>query len=114
VNSVDPYNPKTVKSSMSAVFHMNIYTAETVQEVLKIVREFGAKLICADAGGKNIFALPKPDKFALVVGNEGTGVGQVFLAAADSVVSIPMDERVESLNAAAAAAVLLYQLKGDK
>lgn len=111
VNSVDPYNPKTVKSSMSAVFHLNIFTAEKAQDVLPLFS--GTDIVCADMDGENVFKTQRPEKFALVIGNEGAGIREEFLAAAKKTVAIPMDKRVESLNAAASAAILLYALKKE-
>jgi TrmH family RNA methyltransferase len=69
----------------------------------------GWSVWAADTGGTPIGA-SRPERLMLVVGNEGAGVSAETRRRADRVISIPIAQRVESLNVAVAAAILLYEL----
>ncbi len=105
----DPFSPKSVRASMGGIFKINY--RET--EYSKISEEIGLPLIVADMGGENIFNFSVPEKFCLVIGNEGKGVSQTLKSNADYTVSIPMENGVESLNAAVSAGILMYLLKNS-
>lgn len=107
----DPYNHKTVRASMGAVFRCPVVTT-TWQE---------AKSACAAAGiGIAVTALSDRAKdlrqaelsdMAVVIGSEGQGVRQEILDSADAELIIPMNPNCESLNAAIAAAIVMWQMK---
>ena len=107
----DPYNHKTVRASMGAVFRSQVVTT-TWQEV---------KTACAEAGiAVAVTALTDRAKdlrqanlkeMAVVIGSEGQGVRQEILDAADGELIIPMNPECESLNAAIAAAIVMWQMK---
>ena len=61
--------------------------------------------------GENVFSFVAPERFALVIGNEANGVSAFVKEAANKTVKIPMEQTQESLNAAVAAGILMYQLK---
>ena len=105
---VDPYSPKSVRSSMSGVFFTTLYCGSR-EEILSIVRQTG--VIVADMQGENIFSFQAPQSFALVIGNEANGVSDAFKNAAKHTVKIPMESTQESLNAAVSAGILMYNLK---
>lgn len=68
-------------------------------------------MVCADVrGDRNLFDLEYRERTALVIGNEGAGIGPELLSAADLLVSIPMPGGVESLNASVAAGLLIYEM----
>jgi TrmH family RNA methyltransferase len=107
----DPYNHKTVRASMGAVFRSPVITT-TWQEV---------KAACAEAGipvavtaltdrAKDLRQAALKD-MAVVIGSEGQGVRQEILDAADGELIIPMNPDCESLNAAIAAAIVMWQMK---
>ena len=107
----DPYNHKTVRASMGAVFRSPVITT-TWKEV---------KTACADAGiavavtalserAKDLRHAPLKD-MAVVIGSEGQGVRQEILDAADGELIIPMNPDCESLNAAIAAAIVMWQMR---
>ena len=104
----DPFSPKAVRASMSGVFRVNIIRASR-DEILSVVDK---SIIVADMQGENIFSTRVVGDFCLVIGNEGHGVSERILKAAKTTVSIPMQNGVESLNAAVSAGLLLYGLKG--
>ncbi len=110
---VDSYNPKVVRSCMSAILHVNIYSAEST--TLESLKKCGYAVIAADADGENVFELRElPEKLTLVIGNEAEGVSKEISAHTDKFVAIPMSGNIESLNAAVSAAVLMYNLKNNK
>ena len=108
IGTADPFSPKCVRASMSAIFYAKIMQG-THEEVLNALK--GVPVLAADMKGKNVFAFKAPEKFALVIGNEGQGLSEIMWERADDTVSIPMGEHTESLNAAVSAGILMYQLK---
>lgn len=105
----DVYNPKTVRASMGAVFRTPPQQA-TQETVAAQCREKGIPLYVTALSDRAI-DLRKADlsRAALVIGSEGRGVGEFFLRAADRELIIPMNPRCESLNAAIAAAICMWQ-----
>lgn len=104
----DAYAPKSVRASMSGVFFTEIYTISR-EEIPAVMQ--GIPVLVADMGGKNVFAYAPPEKFALVIGNEGRGVSTEVRGLATDVIKIPMRETQESLNASVSAGILMYLLK---
>ncbi|MCL2061677.1 MAG: RNA methyltransferase [Firmicutes bacterium] len=105
----DVYNPKTVRSSMSALLKVHVFCAQDIS--LGALKQNGYTVYAADMRGENIFsATHRPKKAVLIIGSEADGVDGGLLQLADTVVSIPMRD-TESLNAAVSAGIILYQLK---
>ncbi len=115
----DLYNPKTVRSAMGALFRLPTLTVATEDMPLLIERlrasgrrVFGAALR-EDAAEIGRFPLRSGDCF--VIGNEGHGLSERVLDACDGAAIIPMREGNESLNAAAAAAICIWEtVRGGK
>lgn len=107
----DPYSEKTVRATMGSVFRTPPQQAEA-EAVLALCREVGIPLCVTALSDRAVdirsLAL---QNYAVVIGSEGQGVGEAFLAAADTEAIIPMSPRCESLNAAVAATVVLWQMK---
>ena len=107
----DAYNPKTVRATMGAVFRtqpVRMTRAEAVQSCRAAGIPLLATAMSADAVDlrkKNLSGC------AVVIGSEGRGVSAELFAAADGKIIIPMNPRCESLNAAAAATIVLWQMK---
>ncbi len=104
----DPYSPKSVRASMSGVFYARLMHG-TRDEILQTLS--GVPMIAADMDGENIFIFRPPEKFCLCIGNEGNGLSNEVRSRAAFTVGIPMEGRVESLNAAVSAGILMYLLK---
>ena len=85
----DPYSPKTVRASMGAVFRTQPVKADRAKDL-------------RNAGLRGM---------AVVIGSEGQGVRREILESADGELIIPMNPRCESLNAAVAAAIVMWQMK---
>lgn len=111
INCTDAYSPKAVRASMSGVFFVRLHCG-TEEEILRVLE--GVPLICADMDGENIFDFAPPKNFCLCIGNEGGGLSDSLMAAADFKVKIPMRESCESLNAAISAGIAMYQLKNKE
>jgi RNA methyltransferase, TrmH family len=106
--TVDPWNAKSVRSAVGASFRLPIVDSDW-GELRPWLTRHGFEVLAADAGGE---PLPDavPPRSALVVGNEGAGVSAATFDAADRRVAVPIRGRAESLNVAAAAAILLHHL----
>ena len=103
----DPFSQKAVRASMSGVFRIKIVRA-TRQDLLSIIDK---PIVVADMDGESIYQTEIKEDFCLVIGNEGHGVSDFIRENAKKVVSIPMENGVESLNAAVSAGLLMYGLK---
>lgn len=106
----DPYGPKTVRATMGAIFR----TPPTVLTREALFSQCGEKQIpllaaALSQGAKDIRKV-EPRKAAVVIGSEGQGVSGPVLARSDGQIIIPMNPRCESLNAAAAAAIVMWQM----
>lgn len=112
--SADPFGPKAVRASMGAIFRQAVYIME-YDELFAAFNGMGIPLIAAMPSGDalDIRRLEK-DPVAVVIGSEGSGVSPRVLEKCLDAVTIPMVQGTESLNAAAAAAVLLWEISGRK
>jgi len=108
--TVDPFNPKVVRASMGAIGRIAISTM-TAQECVDQCGNLGLKLVAAtldDAVPYYLADFSQP--CALIIGNEANGVQPYLLQHSLERVLIPIANEVESLNAAAAAAILIYEV----
>jgi RNA methyltransferase, TrmH family len=106
--TVDPWNAKSVRSAMGSSFRIPVVGAAW-EEAGTWLREHAFTVLVADAAGEPLGDV-RPDRAALVVGNEGAGVSAAARIHADRTVAIPLRGRAESMNVAAAAAILLYEM----
>ena len=105
----DPYGPKTVRASMGAVFRSAVWTAAP-DEMKATLKESGIPLYGAALRDDTQDARSADySRAALAIGSEGRGLSAEVLALCDKTIRIPMSERCESLNAAIAATVLLWE-----
>lgn len=103
----DPYSHKVVRSSMGAVFRTPV-----VQTTWQQVRDSGIPVAVTALSDKAVdIRSAKLTELAVVIGSEGQGVRQEIMEYAQNQLIIPMDERCESLNAAIAAAIVMWQMK---
>jgi len=107
--TVDPYNYKVIRASMGAVFSMNILHYEEALLLTELEQAGIPLLVTASEGGCTIWDADLNGSWALVIGNESSGVSAGFLHQAQQVISIPMPGGTQSLNAATATAVVLYE-----
>lgn len=103
----DPYAPKPLRAAMGSIYHLPVWQAKLEQELIKL-KEQGYTLVCGHLKGGS--ELPKAtDRMCLVIGNEGNGVSD-GVAELCQKYTLPMYGFAESLNAAVAAGILIYEL----
>ena len=113
--TADCYNPKVVRSSMGAIYRVKVIECKDLLETLKEVKKNKFKILVTSLGdsSKNIYDM-KYNKKILVIGNEANGVEEKILNIADEKIKIPMLGRTESLNAAVATGIVLYEYVRQK
>ena len=107
--TVDLWNAKVVRSGMGAHFHHPCLTG-TWDELAEFRERRSVQLWAADVSGEPIRSATPPERLALIVGNEGSGLSSQSRMRADRFVALPIASTVESLNVAVAAGILLYEL----
>ncbi|MYL19990.1 RNA methyltransferase [Halobacillus litoralis] len=109
--SVDIFNDKVIRASQGSLFHLPVLTGDLTDYVGGL-KDQGVEIWASTLENAASYKdLPIPEKAALVVGNEGSGISEELVEAADQQVYIPIYGQAESLNAAIAGAVLMYHLK---
>jgi TrmH family RNA methyltransferase len=108
--SVDPQSPKAARAAAGSLFHLPVVAGAPWPEVAAALRGRGLRLVGADPhASATVDQAPLAEPVALVIGNEAHGLPAEVEADLDLVVRVPLAGRAESLNLAAAAAVLLYE-----
>ena len=108
--TVDIFHPKVVRATMSAVFRMPFYISNDLCAEISAFRERGIRSYAAHLGGKRAYdELPLSKGCAFLIGNEGNGLSEELTAQADEKIIIPMAGGAETLNAAMAAGILLFE-----
>lgn len=103
----DAWSPKALRAGMGAHFFLSIHEDGDLE---KIARDFPGTVVAATlVAEKTLFELNLNGPVAFIIGNEGAGISVQLVEAADSRVTIPMPGAVESLNAAAAAAICFFE-----
>lgn len=113
--TVDLFNPKTIRSTMGSIYRVPYLIAEDLPLLLHQLKEKGVDLYAAHLKGTasyDAFDYTKPCGF--LIGNEGNGLSEEVAACAGSYLRIPMEGRVESLNAAVSAALLMYECRRQR
>ena len=109
-SSVDIYNSKTIRSTMGSIYRMPFLYTERLTEIIEKLREKKIAVYAAHLRGAEIYdARDYVHGTAFLVGNEANGLRDETADAADASVKIPMVGKVESLNAAVAASILLFE-----
>lgn len=105
----DPYNPKVVRSTMGAIFRLNIIESKNIIETLKEIKKNKYKIVATSLEtNESIYGLDY-NKKAIIIGNEANGVSKEVLEITNEKVKIPMLGKSESLNVAVATGVILYE-----
>ncbi len=107
----DPFSPKALRATMGSIFRVpTLQVANAAQAAEALSRE-GYAVLAAALDGEDFFQRkPLPEKVCLIIGNEGAGITRETLAAATHRYRLPMRGGAESLNAAAAAAIMIYDI----
>jgi TrmH family RNA methyltransferase len=101
--------PKVLRAGQGAHFLTTIVEDVDLLAWVRAFRRHGCVVATVAVGGTDLYASDIPSRVAIIIGNEGAGISPALLAEADHRVTIPMPGGAESLNAAAAAAVVLFE-----
>ena len=108
--TVDIYNPKTIRSTMGSIYRMPFMYTDDLLGVMKQLQEKKVKLYAAHLKGTSFYhELDYKGGTAFLIGNEGNGLKEETAQVADVYMKIPMQGKVESLNAAVASVILMYE-----
>jgi len=108
--TADVYGPKVVRAASGSIFRLPLLFLETPEEAVQLLRRNGKTIIATTPYcNKNYYECKMNENIALIIGNEGGGISDALLRSADIKIKIPMREPVESLNAAVAAGILMYE-----
>lgn len=107
---VDIYNPKTIRSTMGSIYRVPFLCVEELEPVLRLLEERGISTCAAHLRGERLYDEEDYTQgTAFLIGNEGNGLSQWLSERADRLIRIPMEGKLESLNAGVAAAILMYE-----
>ena len=111
-NSCDIYSPKVLRSSMGAIFRLTIKIVVDIREEIKSLKNEGIKTYAAVPlrGALDITKISKNNDIAVAIGNEGNGLTNETIDICTACVTIPMEGKAESLNAAMAAGIIMWEM----
>jgi TrmH family RNA methyltransferase len=110
----DPLSPKVQRAAMGSGFRVPFMLADDLPAALTGLKERGWSVLASDLHGADFYARPDPgERFILVIGNEARGISDATRHAATTLVKLPMRGGAESLNAAVAAGIMMYELMRD-
>ena len=108
-NTVDCYNSKVIRSTIGAIFRVNVIECDDLCNTLTLTKNNGFKIMVTSLKAKKSIYDVKYQKKVIVVGNEANGVSESVIKLADEKLIIPMRGKTESLNVAVATGVILYE-----
>lgn len=107
-------NSVVEKTSAGAVSHIKIARVTNIVNAIEELKKSGFWLYGLDMSGETFYKTEFSGKVAIVVGNEGNGIGRLVKEKCDFMISIPMYGKIQSLNASAAASVVLFEIAKQK
>jgi TrmH family RNA methyltransferase len=106
--SADPYNPKSIRASMGAIFRQRVYKPD-----INEIRQSGARIIGASADtGSSVISKVNLENTIIILGNEGQGISEKLYSLCSEMLTIPVTSSCESLNVAVAASVIMWEATG--
>lgn len=112
LDTVDLYNPKVVRATQGMIFNMNIISADIVSSIKSIkenkILVYGTDVVSGVL--PDTLSTDEKSRFALVVGNEGSGISPEVYDLCDKMIYIKMNNSVESLNVGVATSIILYEM----
>lgn len=108
--TVDIYNPKTIRSTMGSIYRVPFLYVDDLMAVMDKLHGKGVHTYAAHLKGETYYdAFSFCEPTAFLIGNEGNGLSKEIADKAESYLKIPMEGKLESLNAAVSAALLMYE-----
>lgn len=109
--TVDPYSPKVLRSTMGSVFHIPVVSVPDICDAIDTMKENGFSIYASSLEGSSpYYSREYNGKVAIVIGNEASGVDPKILLKSDRLIKIPMPGQAESLNAAVAGGILMFEV----
>ncbi|HHW46375.1 MAG TPA: RNA methyltransferase [Clostridiales bacterium] len=110
--SCDPFSPKALRASMGALLKIPLFIVSNASEALSYLKDRGCRLYASvpDPDAVSVNKIDFGKKSVILIGNEANGLSQEAIGLCDQKITIPMKENAESLNAAAAAAILIWEM----
>lgn len=110
--TVDPYNEKCVRSTMSALCNISIFEDVTLSEFYDFIKDNTIKTyVTSLENAKPYHTISYPKRTMIILGNEGNGVSREIIEMCDQAITIPMYGDIESLNVSIAAALCMYKVR---
>jgi TrmH family RNA methyltransferase len=106
--NADCFNPKVVRSTMGAIFRINVIEVNDLVKTTKEFKKHKIQVLATDVSTNYSIYDVNYNRSAIVIGNEGNGVSKEILDLADKRIKIPMLGKTESLNASVATGIVLY------
>lgn len=114
-DTVDLFNPKVIRSTMGSIYRMPYLYTEHLADTMKELQSKGITIYAAHLKGKTFYDEESYQKgTAFLIGNEGNGLRDETADQADVYIKIPMEGKVESLNAAIATSLLMYEAQRQR
>lgn len=112
-NCADVYSPKVLRSTMGTVFSTPIYRFSSMTQAKEELKKIGCEILGAvlDENSQKLSQIKFKDACAVVIGNEANGLSDLAKSTCDSFVFIEMSGNAESLNAAVAASVIMWEMQ---
>lgn len=109
-DTVDIYNPKVIRSTMGSLFRVPFAYTKNLSETMELFKAKGYEIFAAHLDGQKLhYECDFKGPFAMLIGNEGNGLTDNITKSATTLLKIPMEGRLESLNASVSAAVIMYE-----
>lgn len=109
-STADIFNPKTIRSTMGSIYRVPFVITGDLSAGIRQLQEHGVTVYAAHLKGTDCYDIPDyTAATAFLIGNEGNGLTEAAASLADRYIRIPMEGKLESLNAAVAASLLMYE-----
>lgn len=108
-DSVDRYNPKVVRGTMGSILRMPIYVSRDMVNDINTLKMHGIRIYGTHLNGTDMYEEDFTGGIAFLIGNEGRGLSDAVSETADRLIRIPMQGKVESLNAGISASIVCYE-----
>ncbi len=107
-------NSTVMKTSAGNAINAKICMVTNLNQAINYLKDKGYWIYASDMNGSNYTEVNYSGNVALVIGNEGKGVSELVKKSSDYIISIPMSDNCESLNASVAAGILIYEIRRQK